>query len=179
MPRQLTSTSRAGSVTSTASPWIPNPSKSRTRPFGSQAAARPRCAGVHGLVTGGSPICSHPERLAASIERINALTVDADRQGAIEYGIYLPFVVHEKSEAAKRIAADTLSEQYHQDFSALVDKYALAGDPQDCVRRLTEYIDAGATTIILGSAADGEQAKESQSMLASQVIATLRQRPNP
>jgi alkanesulfonate monooxygenase SsuD/methylene tetrahydromethanopterin reductase-like flavin-dependent oxidoreductase (luciferase family) len=47
------------------------------------------------------------------------------------------------------MATATLSKQYAQDFSELVHKYAIAGNPDDCKARLDEYIDAGARLVLL------------------------------
>ena len=66
--------------------------------------------------------------------------------------------------------------QYNQDFSALVGKYALAGNPQDCIDRLSEYIDAGARTIILNSACPGYYTEENERLLAREVLPHFREK---
>ena len=69
---------------------------------------------------------------------------------------------------------DRLSVQYNQDFSKLVGRYALAGDPDQCVARLGEYIDAGARTIILNSACPSDHVVENERLLAATVLPALR-----
>ena len=73
------------------------------------------------------------------------------------------------------MASERLSVQYNQDFSKLVGRYALAGNPDDCVARLQEYVDAGARTIILNSACDSNYVAHNEALLASDVIPAFRQ----
>jgi alkanesulfonate monooxygenase SsuD/methylene tetrahydromethanopterin reductase-like flavin-dependent oxidoreductase (luciferase family) len=68
------------------------------------------------------------------------------------------------------MAIDRLSVQYNQDFSKLVGRYALAGDPDDCIGRLSEYVDAGARTIILNSACPSEYTIRNEELLAREVL---------
>jgi alkanesulfonate monooxygenase SsuD/methylene tetrahydromethanopterin reductase-like flavin-dependent oxidoreductase (luciferase family) len=72
------------------------------------------------------------------------------------------------------MATERLSVQYNQDFSRLVGKYALAGNPQDCVARLREYVDAGARTILLNSACPADYVVENERLLAAEVLPVLR-----
>jgi len=52
--------------------------------------------------------------------------------GPSRQGMYIFTAVHEDNDRAVTFASDRLSKQYSQDFSKLVHKYALAGDPQSC-----------------------------------------------
>ena len=73
-----------------------------------------------------------------------------------------------------KMASDNLSATYNQDFSKLVGKYALAGSPEQCIARLTEYVEAGARTVILSSACPPEYLQENQRRLAETVIPAFR-----
>ncbi len=55
-------------------------------------------------------------------------------------------------------------------FSRLVDRYALAGNPDDCIARLREYIDAGARTIMLNSACPSDYIVDNERLLAESVL---------
>ncbi|NOX52183.1 MAG: hypothetical protein GXP16_16845 [Gammaproteobacteria bacterium] len=72
------------------------------------------------------------------------------------------------------MATKRLSKQYNQDFSKLVHKYAIAGNPQDCVERIRQYVDAGAKTIILNSACLASYTHENKQLMAQQVIPALK-----
>ena len=64
--------------------------------------------------------------------------------------------------------------QYNQDFSKLVGKYALAGNPEDCAARLREYVDAGAETVVVASVCPQDYMQENQRLLAEEVLPAFR-----
>jgi alkanesulfonate monooxygenase SsuD/methylene tetrahydromethanopterin reductase-like flavin-dependent oxidoreductase (luciferase family) len=68
------------------------------------------------------------------------------------------------------MCSDKLSTQYNQDFSKLVGKYALSGNPDQCIARLKEYVESGARTVILSSACPPEYMEENQQLLAKTVL---------
>ncbi|MFP6808285.1 MAG: LLM class flavin-dependent oxidoreductase [Pseudomonadales bacterium] len=138
---------------------------------GRSDAAMKRCA-KYG--TGWLPYMYTPEKLAGSLRTINDYAGAVERDVPVAPGLFIFFAVHEDRETAIKMATDRLSVQYNQDFSKLVGKYALAGNPADCIARLQEYIDAGATTIILNSACPGGYMQENEKLLAQQVLPTLR-----
>jgi len=138
---------------------------------GRSDAAMKRCARYG---TGWLPYMYTPQRLAESMRTIAGLASDARRERAIEPGLFIFFAVHENRQRAQKMAIDKLSVQYNQDFSKLVEKYAIAGNPQDCVARLREYIDAGARTILLNSACPGDYVAENERLLATEVLPVLR-----
>ena len=68
-----------------------------------------------------------------------------------------------------------LSENYNQDFSKLVGKYALAGDPDQCQARIREFVDAGADLVILAPALkDPAEAARSSALMAEAVMPAFR-----
>jgi alkanesulfonate monooxygenase SsuD/methylene tetrahydromethanopterin reductase-like flavin-dependent oxidoreductase (luciferase family) len=69
---------------------------------------------------------------------------------------------------------DMLSRQYNQDFTKLVPRYALAGTPEDCRKRLQEYIDAGAKMVILAPGCAEAYADENISLVAKEVVPAFR-----
>lgn len=140
---------------------------------GRSEAAMRRCARYG---TGWLPYMYTPEKLSESLVSINGFAAEAERQGAIKPGLFIFFAVHEDRDEAIRMATERLSIQYNQDFSKLVGRYALAGNPADCIARLTEYIDAGARTVILNSACDADYVERNEALLASEVIPALKAR---
>ncbi len=138
---------------------------------GRSEAAMKRCA-KYG--TGWLPYMYTPEKLAMSLQRIRGYAEREDRETSISPGLFIFFAVHEDRDTAITMATDRLSAQYNQDFSALVGKYALAGNPEDCITKLQEYIDAGAGTIILNSACPGVYMAENEKLLAEEVLPAFR-----
>ena len=124
--------------------------------------------------SGWLPYMYTPEKLAQSIETIDGHASEAGREDAVTPGLFMFFAVHEDGERGLQMAAQRLSVQYNQDFSALVGKYALAGSPDDCIARLREYIDAGARTVILNSACPADYMVENQRLLAAAVLPAFR-----
>ena len=124
--------------------------------------------------SGWLPYMYTPEKLAQSIETIDGHASEVGREGSVKPGLFMFFAVHEDGERGLQMAAQRLSVQYNQDFSALVGKYALAGSPDDCIARLREYIDAGARTVILNSACPADYMVENQRLLAEAVLPAFR-----
>jgi alkanesulfonate monooxygenase SsuD/methylene tetrahydromethanopterin reductase-like flavin-dependent oxidoreductase (luciferase family) len=120
--------------------------------------------------TGWLPYMYTPERLESSLGSIAAHAARIERTEPVKPGMFIFFAVHEDREVARKMATDRLSVQYNQDFSQLVGKYALAGNPDDCVQRLQEYIDAGARTVVLNAACPGDYMAENQRLLAEEVL---------
>ncbi|MEM7100171.1 MAG: LLM class flavin-dependent oxidoreductase [Pseudomonadota bacterium] len=138
---------------------------------GRSEAAKTRCARFG---TGWLPYMYTPEQLESSLVSINTQAADFDRKEPIRPGLFIFFAVHEDSATAIDMAAERLSKQYNQDFSKLVHKYAIAGNPDECVARLSEYIDAGAQTIILNSACPGGYTGTNEQLMAQSVLPRIK-----
>ena len=138
---------------------------------GRSDAAMRRCARFG---DGWLPYMYTPEKLAQSLDIIGNMSQEYERTEAVKPGLFIFFAVHEDRDKAIGMAAERLSKQYNQDFSQLVHKYAIAGNPYDCVARLREYIDAGAQTIILNSACPADYTDDNESLMARSVLTALR-----
>ena len=90
------------------------------------------------------------------------------------FGLFIFTAVHEDNDTAVKFAVDRLSRQYSQDFSKLVQRYGLAGDPAACQARLREYIDAGASTIFLSAACPDDYLDANLQLIAKEVIPAFR-----
>ena len=132
---------------------------------GRSDAAMKRCA-AYG--SGWLPYMYTPDMLRDSLTKISS-SRDPGRP-AIEPGLFIFCAVHPDRETALQMASDRLSKQYNQDFSKLVGKYAIAGKPDDCIARIKEYIDAGATTIAFNSACPQHHVEENERLLATEVL---------
>lgn len=122
--------------------------------------------------TGWLPYMYTPEQLAGSLKTIGGY--DYPREAPVKPGLFVFFAVHEDRELANKMAIDRLSVQYNQDFSKLVGKYALAGNPDDCATRLREYVDAGAETVVVASVCPQDYMQENQRLLAESVLPAFR-----
>ncbi|WP_419863730.1 LLM class flavin-dependent oxidoreductase [Candidatus Poriferisodalis sp.] len=121
------------------------------------------------------PYMYTPERLAESNEAIARYREDAGNPTPVTPGLFIFFCCHPDNDTAISYAAERLSKQYAQDFSQLVHKYAIAGDPDRCVARLNEYIDAGARTIVLSAASPMSYIEQSERFMADEVLPRIRE----
>jgi len=121
------------------------------------------------------PYMYTPEQLAKSIAKIRGFGEDQGRDMAnFQFGIYMFSAVNEDNDRAVTFASERLSKQYSQDFSKLVHKFALAGDPERCQARLREYVDAGASLIFLSSACPDDYIDTNLETIASTIIPAFR-----
>ncbi|MFN0027071.1 MAG: LLM class flavin-dependent oxidoreductase [Acidimicrobiales bacterium] len=121
------------------------------------------------------PYMYTPEMLAESITKIEAFTEAAGRPpGTVHPGLFIFTCVHEDRNTALQMANDRLSLQYNQDFSKIVEKYTLAGSPDDIIARMRQYIDAGARTIMFSPGCPPEYAAENARLIAEAVIPAFR-----
>ena len=138
---------------------------------GRSDAAKRRCARYG---QGWLPYMYTPQMLAASLEEIAGYRHDYEVPEPVRPGLFIFFAVHEDRDVAIKMASDRLSKQYNQDFSKLVHRYALAGNPDDCAARLREYVDAGATTVILNSACPNSYMPDNERLFAEAVLPRFR-----
>src|SRR5437867_794036 len=78
------------------------------------------------------------------------------------------------NEALEVITKLWTEKNYAQDFSKLANRYALAGTPEECQKRLKEYLDVGAQTVIFPLACRPEYVSENLRLLAHEVIPAFR-----
>ncbi len=119
------------------------------------------------------PYMYTPEMLADSLEKIATYRTDHS-DVPVAGGLFIWGCVHEDREIAHRMAIDSLSKTYAQDFSRLVGKYAFAGTPEDVVGQLKSFVDAGAGTVIVSFACPGSHIDTARRLFAEQVLPALR-----
>ena len=118
------------------------------------------------------PYMYTPEQLADSIAKIKKYGTDLGRDMSdFQPGLFIFTAVHEDSKTALATATATLGKQYAQDFSQLVHKYALAGNPDECKARLQEYIDAGARLVLLSPACADTDLEDNLEWIADGILA--------
>jgi probable F420-dependent oxidoreductase len=117
------------------------------------------------------PYMYTPEQLADSIEKIKAYGAEIGRDlSDFQPGLFIFTNVNEDGKLALAQAAETLGKTYAQDFTQLVGKYALAGNPDQVQARLNEYIEAGARTILLSAACADENLDDNLSAIANHIV---------
>lgn len=124
---------------------------------------------------GWMPYMYTPEMMSESMDKIGTFTEEAGRpEGSVRGGLFIFTCVHEDRETALDLANQQLSKQYNQDFSKLVEKYTIAGSPDDCIARVQQYIDAGARTIMFSQGCPPDYVDENTRLIAESVIPAFR-----
>ncbi|MCP5032242.1 MAG: LLM class flavin-dependent oxidoreductase [Actinomycetia bacterium] len=117
------------------------------------------------------PYMYTPEMLADSVVKIEEYTAEANRPpSSVRTGLYIFSCVHEDRETAVELANAQLSRQYNQDFSKLVEKYTIVGNPDDCAARISEYVEAGATAFMFNHGCPPDYTETNTTLLAESVI---------
>lgn len=121
------------------------------------------------------PYMYTPEQLKGSIATIGRFAREHGRDlSRFRPGLYIFSAIYRSRDEARQVVVERLSRNYAQDFSRLVDRYALFGTPEDCQKRLQEYIDAGAQMILFPLACRQEDIQENVRLLAREVIPAFR-----
>ena len=121
------------------------------------------------------PYMYTPEQLADSITKIRAYGEELGRDMSdFTFGVYIFTAMHDDNDTAVKYASDRLSTQYSQDFSKLVHKFTLAGDPDRCQARLQEYVDAGATMVFVSAACPDDYIDTNLELIAKSLIPAFR-----
>jgi alkanesulfonate monooxygenase SsuD/methylene tetrahydromethanopterin reductase-like flavin-dependent oxidoreductase (luciferase family) len=111
-----------------------------------------------------------PEMLHESIGKIRKLRKEVGREGEdVRAGLFIFASIGPNREEAMRQAAQALGRNYAQDFSRIVEKYTLCGTPADCRKRLKDYVDAGARTVLITWACEAEAVAENLRSFAEEV----------
>ncbi len=121
------------------------------------------------------PYMYTPEMLHESLEKIHRFGKEADRDmSAFRPGLFIFASIYSDREKAKEQAAKALGGTYAQDFSKIAGRYTLWGNPDDCRKRLKEYIDAGARTVLVSWACRQEDIPENMRLMAEEIAPAFR-----
>jgi alkanesulfonate monooxygenase SsuD/methylene tetrahydromethanopterin reductase-like flavin-dependent oxidoreductase (luciferase family) len=85
------------------------------------------------------------------------------------------FCVHGEAHTARAMAAEALSKQYGQDFSRLVDRYALAGTPEEVISQVRRFTDAGVSALMVASACPASYLHDNLALFTAEVLPALRE----
>lgn len=121
------------------------------------------------------PYMYTPEMLHESIEKIQQFGKQAGRDlSNFRPGLFIFASVYPDRDEAREQAARALGKNYAQDFSKIAGRYALYGNPEDCRRRLKEYVDAGARTVLVSWACRQTDIEQNMKLVADEVAPAFR-----
>jgi probable F420-dependent oxidoreductase len=121
------------------------------------------------------PYMYTPEMLHESIEKIHQFGREAGRDlSNFRPGLFIFASVYPDRDEAREQAARALGKNYAQDFSRIAGRYALYGNPDDCRKRLKEYVDAGARTVLVSWACRQSDIEQNMKLVAEEVAPAFR-----
>jgi probable F420-dependent oxidoreductase len=121
------------------------------------------------------PYMYTPEMLHESLEKIIQFGREAGRDMSnFQPGLFIFASVYPDREKAREQAAKALGGTYSQDFSKIAGRYALYGNPDDCRKRLKEYVDAGARTVLISWACRHEDIADNMRLVAEEIAPAFR-----
>jgi alkanesulfonate monooxygenase SsuD/methylene tetrahydromethanopterin reductase-like flavin-dependent oxidoreductase (luciferase family) len=120
------------------------------------------------------PYMYTPEQLHDSLATVRSIAAGHGREpSAVSGSIYVFVTIDDDRLRARRIAAEVVGGGYGQDFSRL-HHYLVAGTPSDCVVRLREYANAGASSIQMYLACPPEHERRMMDALVTEVLPGVR-----
>lgn len=123
------------------------------------------------------PYLYGPEQVRSSGDRVRSLATGLGRDpGAIDTVPCCFVRVEADGRRARRLATRRVSSHYRQDFSALADRYLVAGTPSECLDRLGEYVEAGAAGVVLIPAVDPSEFDDALARIADELLPGLHAR---
>jgi probable F420-dependent oxidoreductase len=121
------------------------------------------------------PYMYTPEMLHESIEKINEFGQEAGRDmTGFRPGLFIFASIGSDRDDALQQAAKALGGTYAQDFSKIAARYTLSGTPADCRKRLKEYVDAGAGTVLVSWACRPSDIDENMRLFIEEIAPAFR-----
>jgi probable F420-dependent oxidoreductase len=121
------------------------------------------------------PYMYTPEMLHESIEKIHQFGKEAGRDlSNFRPGLFIFASVYPDRDEAREQAARALGKNYAQDFSKIAGRYTLYGNPDDCRKRLQEYVDAGARTVLVSWACRQNDIEQNMKLVAEEVVPAFK-----
>ncbi|MEV0971116.1 LLM class flavin-dependent oxidoreductase [Microtetraspora glauca] len=121
------------------------------------------------------PYMVDPRMLRESLARVRDAADAAGRpRDAVSGAVFAWTCVDPDGEWARETGIAAVSATYAQDFSPLADRYLVLGTPDDVVRRLREFADAGAERVLVQIAAPVAERERVIASLARDVLPRLR-----
>jgi probable F420-dependent oxidoreductase len=121
------------------------------------------------------PYMYTPEMLHESLEKINQFGKEAGRDmSSFRPGLFIFASIYSNRDEALEQAAKALGGTYAQDFSKIAARYTLSGTPDDCRKRLKEYVDAGARTVLISWACRQADIEENMRLAIEEIALAFR-----
>ncbi len=125
------------------------------------------------------PYFFDPDQYRTSVKKILAYSRKSGRPLGqnFQWGLFPYISIYPTVEEASRIAAETLSKGYlyRGNFMDVVRRYCIVGPTEYCVKRLKEYVKAGARYIVFSIACPSDDIARHIETIATEIIPGLRE----
>ena len=123
------------------------------------------------------PYLYSPERYQDSVEKISSLAFEHGRNlSEFQWANFQFISIYDTREEAAQVAARSLGMQYRYsgDFMDIVGAYCVLGPVEECIRRLQEYVEAGARHFLFSWACPPEDRPRHIETVAKEIIPHFR-----
>jgi probable F420-dependent oxidoreductase len=115
------------------------------------------------------------QRLREAMHKIQEWAPTYGRNPAeIRGGMLLFTTLAKDYETAKQMAITHLSRRYNQPFDTLVDRYCALGTPEQCLEKISAYVEAGMTNLALSFTCPAMQVGDQIEQCAAELLPRLR-----
>ena len=123
------------------------------------------------------PYFYSPERYIDSVTKVQAAATELDRDlSHFQWANFQFISIYGSKEEAAEAAATSLGGQYRYsgNFMDIVSPYCVLGTPKECIRRLEEYVEAGARHFVFNWACPTEDRPRHIETVAKEIIPYFR-----
>ena len=119
------------------------------------------------------PYFYNPERYRNGVAKIKEEAAAVDRDiSHFQWGYYSFIAITDTVEEGARVAGQRLVQSYRtgRDPEYIAREYAVFGPPEACIKRIQEYIDAGAQHIALNWVCEPKDVRENMTIAAKKIL---------
>jgi probable F420-dependent oxidoreductase len=123
------------------------------------------------------PYLYSPERYRDSVEKIKAFADEEGRDLSDFQWVNFQFIsINDSKEEAAEVAARSLGGNYlySGNFMDIVGQYCILGTAEDCIRRIQDYVDAGARHFVFSWACPADDRPRHIETVANEIIPYFR-----
>lgn len=132
------------------------------------------------LGDGWFPSRATPAQCKEGYDKISAYAKELKRNlSTFEKGVSMFFCTGKTLDEARRVATDVLEHRYHRPVGDIIVELCAMGTPKECIKKIEEFIAAGARHIILNAACPAAETLSHLEVMAKEVLPHFREKSYP
>lgn len=114
-------------------------------------------------------------RYRESVRKIREFA-EAERRDPAEigFGLYLFTLVGENRAQARALIEADLTRRYAQSFEGMIDRFCAFGTPQDCIKTIAEFVEAGVRHVVFRHACSPSELPNQLEICAREILPYFR-----